>query len=168
MVQISTADDVEPPPVHELGCAGFIAEHKELSDGRFLVWLLGLERFSIDEEMTVDTLYRQARVRYTPIRYDTSSSAGLQPVRHELQRILPRLIELDDEDRTALSNQMSEITDSQLIALASQILELPSRRKRELLEAEDQVRRFMLVYEDLYSHLAANPEVDEPQNSLLN
>ena len=82
------------PAIRNLGCAGFIAEHKELPDGRFLLWLLGLERFSITEELAVDTLYRQARVSFSPLRQDAGTLAGLQPIRHELRQILPRLVEL--------------------------------------------------------------------------
>lgn len=143
----------EPRPVRDVGCVGFIADHKELPDGRSLIWLLGLERFTIDEEVPVDSLYRQFRVTYTPIRESAVALAGLQPVRHELRQVLPRLVDLDESDRGALEEQMVEISDSQLIALASQILELPGQRKRQLLEADNQMDRFMLLFEDLYRHL---------------
>jgi len=112
----------EAPPVRDVGCVGFIAEHKALPDGRFLLWLLGLERFAIDEEIPVDTLYRQFRVTYTPIHESAEALAGLQPVRHELRRALPRLVGLDEADRSKLQEQMVEVSDSQLIALACQIL----------------------------------------------
>jgi Lon protease-like protein len=143
----------EPLPVRDVGCVGFIADHKELPDGRSLIWLLGLERFTIDEEVPVDSLYRQFRVTYTPIQESAGALAGLQPVRHELRRVLPRLVDLDESDRGALEEQMVEISDSQLIALACQILELPGQRKRRLLEADSQMDRFMLLFEDLYRHL---------------
>jgi len=143
----------ESPPVREVGCVGFIADHKELPDGRSLIWLLGLERFSIDEEVPVDSLYRQFRVTYTPNQESAEALAGLQPVRRELRRVLPRLVEVDEADRSALEEQMVEVSDSQLIALACQILELPGQRKRQILEADNQIDRFMLVYEELYRHL---------------
>jgi Lon protease-like protein len=143
----------EPLPVRDVGCVGFIADHKELPDGRSLIWLFGLERFTIDEEVPVDSLYRQFHVTYTPIQESAEALAGLQPVRHELRRFLPRLVHLDEPDRGALEEQLVEISDSQLIALACQILELPSQRKRQLLEADNQTDRFMLLYEDLYRHL---------------
>lgn len=156
------------PPIRDLGCAGFIAEHRELPDGRFLLWLLGLERFSIDEEIAVDTLYRQVRVTYTPIDESSAAAAGLQPVRRELQRVLPKLVDLDEEGRLSLTNQISEITDSQLIALACQILELPTEHKRELLLADSQIDRFMLVYKELYRHLDENPGIDNTPPATLN
>jgi Lon protease-like protein len=171
MVQIDPAGPLTNspvPPIRDLGCAGFIAEHRNLPEGRFLLRLLGLERFFIDEELTVDTPYRQARVTYDPVAEDATGLSGLQPLRSELHRVLPRLVDLDDEDRQLLAGQMSAITDSQLIALASQILELPSSRKRELLEADNQADRFMLVYEDLYRHLDENPDLDDEPPSKLN
>ena len=155
------------PPIRDVGCVGFIAEHKELPDGRFLLWLLGLERFAIDEEIPVDTLYRQFRVTYTPIHESAEELAGLQPVRHELRRALPRLVDLDEAVRSKLQEQMVEVSDSQLIALACQILELPVQRKRQLLEMDNQVDRFMLVYEELYRHLDVIPgSADDPPETL--
>jgi hypothetical protein len=53
---------------------------------------------------------------------------------------------------------MAEVSDAQLIALASQILEISSERKQTLLEAGTLSERFLMVYEDLYRHLDSNPE----------
>ena len=64
--------------------------------------------------------------------------------------------------------QMGEVSDSQLIALACRILELSGQRKRRLLEADNQVDRFMLVYEDLYRHLDDKPEVGSDPSETLN
>ncbi|MEE4273773.1 MAG: LON peptidase substrate-binding domain-containing protein [Thermoanaerobaculales bacterium] len=153
--------------IRQVGCAGFIADHKELPDGRFLIWLVGLERFHVDRELDVDTPYRQAQVAYTPVHDDAVALAGLQSVRLELRRTLPYLVELEDSDRATLESQLVEITDSQLLALASQILELPAPRKRELLEATSQSDRFLLLFEDLYRHLDSVPiEVGGPPPTL--
>lgn len=160
--------DATAPPIRDIGCVGFIAECEELPDGRFLLWLLGLERFVIDEELPVETMYRQVRVHYTPVHQSAEASAGLQPVRIELRRVLPQLVNLDGGARSEMEEQIREISDSQLIALASQILELPGKRKRELLEADNQVDRFMLVYEDLYRHLDGNPEADVESTQISN
>ncbi len=158
----------ETPPVREIGCVGFIADHKELPDGRYLIWLLGLERFSIDEEIPVDSLYRQFRVTYKPNQESAEALAGLQPVRRELRRVLPRLVEVDEADRSAIEEQMFEVSDSQLIALACQILELPGQLKRQILEADNQIDRFMLVYEELYRHLDSIPDSTIDPSQTLN
>jgi Lon protease-like protein len=163
-----STDNPESPPFRKVGCVGFIADHRELPDGRFLLWLLGLERFSVDHEVEADTLYRQARVTYTPVHESARSLVGLQPLREELRSVLPRLVELDEDDRRTLRDQICDITDSQLIALTCQILELPGDRKRALLEADDLVDRFVMVYEDLYRHLDGSDELGDFAPSSLN
>ena len=36
-------EHLDAPPLEEVGCVGFVAQHRELDDGRFLIWLVGLE-----------------------------------------------------------------------------------------------------------------------------
>lgn len=146
------------PPVRDFGCVGFIAAHEELEDGRFLLWLLGLERFHIERELEVPTSYRQVRVQYKPTPESPKRLAGIRPLRQELRSLLPSLVDLDEASQEQFSNHMAEVSDAQLIALASQILELPSERKQNLLEAANLSERFLMVYEDLYRHLDQNPE----------
>jgi hypothetical protein len=158
----------DAPPVRETGCVGFIAAHEELEDGRFLMWLLGLERFEIEKELDVPTSYRQVQVRYQPTLESPKRLAGIRPLRQELRNILPTLVDLDETSREQFSNHMAEVSDSQLIALASQILELTAERKQALLEAETLSDRFLMVYEDLYRHLDQNPEFVEFSPEELN
>jgi len=146
------------PPVRAYGCVGFVAAHEELEDGRFLMWLLGLERFRIERELEVPTSYRQVQVQYRPTPESPKRLAGIRPLRQELRNLLPTLVDLDDSSREQFSTHMAEVSDAQLIALASQILELPSERKQTMLEAATLSERFLMVYEDLYRHLDQNPE----------
>jgi Lon protease-like protein len=148
----------QSPPVREIGCVGFIAAHEELEDGRFLMWLLGLERFRLERELEVPTSYRQVQVQYSPTPESPKRLAGIRPLRQELRSLLPTLVDLDDASRELFTNHMAEVSDAQLIALASQILELPAERKQTLLEAGTLSERFLMVYEDLYRHLDQNPE----------
>ncbi len=154
----SDGADLGLSPIREIGCVGLIAQHQELPDGRYLMWLLGLERFHIDEELESGTRYRQVRVSYIPAQQSAQRLAGIQPLRTELREMLPRLLEADEETRGLLAGQMGAVTDTQLIALTCQILELPAERKQEILEAESQTDRFMMIYEDVYRHLELNPE----------
>ena len=152
-------DELEQsPPVREVGCVGFLATHEELEDGRYLMWLLGLERFYIKQELEVPTSYRQVRVQYEPTPESPRRLAGIRPLRQELRSLLPDFVDLDDSSRELFARHMAEVSDSQLIALASQILEMPSERKQTLLEVETLSERFLMVYEDLYRHLDTNPE----------
>lgn len=161
-------DDAGTGPVREIGCVGFIAQHQELPDGRFLLWLLGLERFRIDQELHLATMYRQVRVSYTPAEESIQQLAGIQPLRQELRTLLPSLVDIDVTTRQMLAAQMEEVSDTQMIALACQILELDSERKQQILEAPSQVDRFLMVYEDVYRHLDLNPDLDEIDAGELN
>jgi Lon protease-like protein len=165
MVQLEPGDEGELlgiPAVRPFGCVGLIAQHQELPDGRYLLWLLGVERFHIDEELPVDTRYRQARVDYRPIAGGGDTTAALHPLRSELRTTLPGLVQTDDETRQQLEQQLIEVGDDQLVALAAQILELPADRKQEVLEAGSLADRFTLIYEDLYAHLEIHPDLGDP------
>jgi Lon protease-like protein len=156
------------PPVQQFGCVGFIAVHEEIEDGRILMWLLGLERFRIDQELDVTTGYRQVRAQYQPTPEAAKSLAGIRSLRQELRELLPKLVDLDESSREHFGRHMAEVSDAQLIALATQILELPSDRKQELLEAGTLTDRFLMVYEDLYRHLDVNPELESVTPEELN
>jgi Lon protease-like protein len=156
------------PPVREVGCVGYIAAHEELPDGRFLLWLIGLERFRILEELEAVTAYRQVRVRYEPSPDAAPRLAGVSQLREELRALLPELLEIDDAARGQFAQHMAGVSDAQLVALACQVLELPSDRKQEVLEAASLADRFLLLYEDLYRHLEANPGLREIAPEQLN
>jgi Lon protease-like protein len=160
MVQLEPGHETEhlgDPPVRQVGCIGVIAQHQEMPDGRYLMWLLGVERFEISEELEVHTRYRQVRVDYRPVT-DTEDEAGaVHPLRTELRSVLPSLVQTDDDTRSQLADQLGEIGDDQLLAIASQILELTAERKQDILEADTHAQRFLYVYEDLYKHMEINP-----------
>jgi Lon protease-like protein len=164
------SDTVDPGAgrIRNVGSVGFMAHHQELPDGRYMLWVLGLERFHIDEELTVATPYRQVRVSFLPVEESADRLAGIQPLRQELKILLPQLVKADGTTRDLLAGQMREISDTQLIALACQILEMPSHRKQQVLEADSVVDRFLLVYEDVYRNLDANPDFDLLDGAELN
>ena len=160
--------DIGMAEIRQTGCVGFIAQHQELPDGRFLLWLLGLERFRVDQELETGSSYRNVRVTYDPAEHSAQRLAGIQPVRRELRSLLPALLDADTSVRESLASQLDEVSDTQLIALACQILELPAERKQRILEAESQTNRFMMVYEDVYRHLDLNPADDAFEGATLN
>ncbi len=156
------------PPVREVGCIGYVASHEELPDGRFLLWLLGLERFRILEELDVDSDYRQVRVEYEPTVESPKRLAEISELRQELRDLLPGLVELENEAVEQFAHHMTEVSDAQLVALACQILDIRSERKQEMLEAASLSERFLMLYEDLYKHLDVNPGVETLDPDQLN
>lgn len=156
------------PPVRAMGCIGYIASHEELEDGRYLLWLLGLERFRILEELAAETDYRQVRVSYEPTLESPKRLAEIRGLRQEMRNLLPGLVEMDKAAVDQFTQHIADVSDAQLIALACQILEIPSDRKQTVLEAESLSERFLMLYEDLYKHLDANPGIEDIDPDQLN
>lgn len=141
------------PPVQPVGCAGLIAQHQELDDGRYLIWLVGVERFRIDEELAAPTPYRQVRVSYEPVEDDAATTAGLMPLRRDLRTMIPTLVDADADTRRSVAQQISDASDNQLLALACHVLEMGSDEKQAVLEAKSLADRYVRVYDALYRSL---------------
>lgn len=63
-------DDGDKPSVYNTGCAGRITSFNETEDGRYLISLTGICRFTIRHEYSVDTPFRQADVDFAPFERD--------------------------------------------------------------------------------------------------
>ncbi len=78
-----------PPALYRIGCAGRITQFSETGDGRYLIQLTGRCRFRLEEELMVDTAFRQARVDFAPFEPDLVASFGEEAVdRDALMRAL--------------------------------------------------------------------------------
>jgi Lon protease-like protein len=164
VVSIRTGHEAEQagaPPLEEVGCLGYIAQHTELPDGRFLLWLVGLEPFRIDEELEVETPYRSVRVTYLPTTDSPAELSQVTPLRRELRSLLPGLLEADDSTRRTMFEHLGEASDSQLVALACHAIHMGPERKLNLLQRSSLVDRYSLLFEDLYAHLEQG-EVELP------
>jgi uncharacterized protein len=73
------------PPVHPIAGLGEIGRHERLPDGRFLIWLIGLQRVAL-REVPSDRPYR--KVGYIPVReIDVAEEDG-----HSLRQRLKKAI----------------------------------------------------------------------------
>jgi len=70
----------ETPALYKVGCVGRITQLAESGDGRYLIQLTGIARFRLDEELTVATLYRQAKVTFSPYAHDFIARKGEEAV----------------------------------------------------------------------------------------
>ena len=51
-----------PPPLSNIGCVGRISAFQETGDGRYHITLSGICRFKVNEEISVNTGYRQCKI----------------------------------------------------------------------------------------------------------
>lgn len=171
MVEVDAAGkaaSVGQPPVERVGCLGIIGRHQRLDDGRYLLWLFGLERFSIESELEVETPYRQAVVAYTNFAEGPAELARLQPLVEDLRRLIPALVEGDDATRRKIADEIADVDAPQLLPLACRIVEMPAARKRQVLEAPSLAESFLLVYRDVNDALALGAEPLPGERGSLN
>jgi Lon protease-like protein len=154
------------PPLVDVGCLGFIAQHTEFPDGRFLLWLVGLEPFHVDREVIATAPYRTVKVTYLPTAEPTADQPSLSRLRRELKRLLPALLGSERTAREMMREQLEDVTDSQLVALACQALELDPERKQQVLETPSVVGRYIAVFEDLYARLDQQTLVNEDSDQV--
>ena len=73
----------ETPHVYEIGCAGRITSFAELEDGRLLIMLTGIARFSIWRELPSNKPYRCFEVDYSAFADDLKLGHGEEKVNRE-------------------------------------------------------------------------------------
>ena len=84
----------ERPHLAHIGCAGRVTSFTETPDGRYLVTLTGLARFRVQDELSVQTPYRQARVDFAPFADDLKALPGEGGAeRPRLMAVLKRYLE---------------------------------------------------------------------------
>jgi len=108
----------ERPHLAHIGCAGRVTNFSETPDGRYLVTLTGLARFRVQDELSVQTPYRQARVDFAPFADDLKVLPGEGAAeRPRLMAVLKRYLEhrglridwgaVEDADVEALVNSLA-------------------------------------------------------------
>lgn len=175
MVQILPGHEEEQlyePPVREVGCACVIAMHRELEDGRFLIWLLGVERFRIEQELDTLTRYRLASIRHETRAQGTENvapSLSRLTILASLTAFLDDKVEGGEAAVNELVGQLARVDDEPLAAAVAQLLGVSGDRKQDLLEASCMEERFSMVQKELDEILAEKASAaGPPKPRLLN
>ena len=124
------------PNLYKVGCVGRITQIAETGDGRYLLQLTGIARFRIEEELNVDTPYRQCSVTYAPFVDDFTARKGEDAVdRKSLLHALSDFLKANDlkADWEGIENAPSEA----LVNALAMMSPYGSAEKQALLEAPD-------------------------------
>jgi Lon protease-like protein len=129
------------PPLFAIGCAGFVAEHERLADGRYLLVLHAVARFRIVSEppRPAERAYRVAQVELLgePAGDASRAAAHRAQLRGELQAIAAR-----EGAGAALDfERLDALDDVRFACEVAQALRLPGPEKQALLEAGDAAER---------------------------
>jgi Lon protease-like protein len=126
----------DKPNLFRVGCVGRITQIAETGDGRYLLQLTGIARFRIEEELAVDTPYRQARVSYRPFAADFTPRQGEEAVdRKTLLHSLAEFLKANNlkADWDGIENAPNEA----LVNALAMMSPYGTAEKQALLEAPD-------------------------------
>ena len=144
MIQPEGDRDIEPPALFRIGCVGRITQLAESGDGRYIIELTGVARFRIEEELEVNTDYRQCRVSYMPFSDDFIARKGEDDVdREALLRALTAFMKANEMQ--ADWNDISQAPTEALVNGLSMMSPYGTAEKQALLEAPDLKTRAELL-----------------------
>lgn len=146
IVQPGTTEDAGESPegkdskLRNVGCAGRVTAYQELDDGRLLITITGIARYTIIDEAVTPAPYRVATVSYDRFASDFDVGRGEEQVdRQNLVRVLRAYLEQNrlKADWTAIERAPSEYLINALCVMSP----YGPEEKQALLEAENLKRR---------------------------
>jgi uncharacterized protein len=137
MVQPSFSDkdkNSDDPALCKIGCLGRITQFAEVDDGRYLITLTGVTRFTVEEEIKVNTPFRQCRI--SPFMNDLEPETGANDVdRHQLLKAFRDY--LDAHGMEADWESVGRANTAVLVNALSMMSPYGPAEKQALLEAPD-------------------------------
>lgn len=128
------------PGLFRTGCLGRISSFEEMDDGRYLITLHGVIRFTIAEEIEMRHGYRRVRAGLSGFAADLRVAEEVLP--------FPRQFLLDALGRyfaaagiEANWEAIGQMTDSALVTSLCMACPFSNEEKQALLEAKEQVQR---------------------------
>ncbi len=137
------------PPLFAIGCAGFIAEHQRLADGRFYDPAPGTQRFRIlhEEPRPSERLYRIAEVELLEERAGDGALALAQ--RSEVVRELGAIVAAESAGERIDLLRLAGLDDARFACEVAHALSLPGPEKQALLEADSAAERLERIAQTL-------------------
>lgn len=145
----------DKPNLFKVGCVGRITQLAESGDGRYLLQLTGVARFRVEEELTVQTAYRQCRVTYAPFADDFIARKGEELVdRKQLLHALSEFLQANNlkADWDGIENAPNEA----LVNALAMMSPYGTAEKQALLEAPDLKTRAEILVAVTEIELAKN------------
>jgi uncharacterized protein len=129
-------DDPIVPRLYRVGCAGRITQLAETGDGRYLITLTGVARFRVEDELAVDTPYRQCHVAFDAYAADFHARAGEDAV--DRPGVLKALRDfVDANDLKVDWRGIEQAPNEALVNALCMMSPFGPREKQALLEAPD-------------------------------
>lgn len=122
--------------LRSIGCVGRITAFEENDDGRTVISLSGISRFTLCGEVTVDTPFRRFEVDYEPFAHDLVRGDGEEDV--DRSALLDALrAYLDANGLNADWDSIERSSNERLVNALSMLSPYGPEEKQALLEAPD-------------------------------
>ena len=149
------------PEIYKVGCAGRITQFAETGDGRYLITLVGIARFRVEDELPATTPYRQCRVSFEPFAADFLARAGEEEVdRRGVLKALRDFVEA--KDLKVDWRGVEQAPNEALVNALCMMSPFGPREKQALLEAPDLKTRAEALIAITEIELAGTDEGSEP------
>ena len=154
--------NADKPTLYKIGCVGRITQLAETGDGRYLIQLTGVARFRIEEELKVETAYRQCRVSYAPFADDFVARKGEEAVDREA--LLDALRDFLKANKLKADWEgIEKAPNEALVNALAMMSPYGSAEKQALLEAPDLKTRAEILVAVTEIELAKKNTEGEPQ-----
>ncbi|MCB9988018.1 MAG: LON peptidase substrate-binding domain-containing protein [Rhodospirillales bacterium] len=147
--------------LHQTGCAGRITAFEETGDGRYLVTLSGICRFSIAEELPMTNGFRRIRPEWAAYACDLAPDENQDFDRGRLLALLKDYFSL--HKLNCDWERISQTSNEKLIAVLSMICPLDPLEKQALLESPCCCNRAHLFMDMMEIALHKKKVTDNPQ-----
>ncbi len=138
MIQPTEKETIRPdnnPPLYKVGCAGRITSFSETDEGRFLVTLTGVRRFTVVEELALHEGYRRVVPRWDDFARDVADQPTVELDR---TRLLGGLKDYFKAHGIAANwEAIEQAPDDRLVTSLAMICPFEPSEKQALLEAAD-------------------------------
>lgn len=133
----------ENPAVYPAGCAGRIISFSETGDGRFLITLLGISRFRINQELNLIKGYRRIRPDFSPYLDDLTADNTELPERDKRLKVVQTYFSMKkiEADWASVENA----PDEPLVNSLSMMCPFAPSEKQALLECSGFQQRSTLL-----------------------
>lgn len=146
MIQPRTPEQIEDtdhPDIYPLGCAGRLTSFEETGDGRYLISLTGICRFTVNKELPLKNGYRLVQADYASWADDFDIAAGDSIDRDHLTKALKDYLTARqlDADWEALEKTPTD----DLVAIVAMVCPFSAPEKQALLESPTLTERASLI-----------------------
>lgn len=138
MIQPESEQDpnAASPRLCKVGCVGRLVQFAETGDGRYLISLAGVARFTVEQELTVMTPFRQCKITAAPFAVDFKPRLGENEV--DRAAVLAALSKFTEATGLKIDwDGVEKAPNEALVNALSMMAPFGSREKQALLEAPD-------------------------------